>query len=272
MKNNKWYDDNKDKILKLYYDGKTIEYICDELSCGRSLIYKKLNEWGVKRRNKIKTQERHNAKYDIDYKYFDDIDCEHKAYWLGMILADGFVNEKEVSLCLQLSDIKVIEEFRSDLKAEHPIKYNKDGNPFITICCVHMSNTLINYGFHNRKSWSINLNKILENIPSKYENHFLRGMFDGDGCIKYYKYDYLKKPQFHFGYTGLKNVCEYVGIKLGINRKLVCEGNLTYTIITRDPKLIINIFNYLYKNATIYMDRKYNTFQEIKKMIAGVCV
>ncbi len=271
MKNNKWYEDNKDKILKLYYDGKTIKYICDTLSCSKSLIYKKFNEWGIKRRKRIKPQERYNAIYNVDYEYFDNIDCEHKAYWLGMILADGFVNKKEISLCLQLSDIKTIEDFRNDLSAEHPIKYNKDENPFLTICCTHMTNTLINYGFHNRKSWSVDLEKILKNIPKEYEHHFIRGMFDGDGCIKHYEYSYLKKPQFHFGYTGLENVCEYISSKLDINRKLIHESGLTYTTVTRDPKLIVNIFNYMYKDATIYMDRKYNVFQEIKTMTAEVC-
>lgn len=37
-----------------------------------------------------------------------------------------------------------------------------------------------------------------------HENHFIRGMFDGDGSIRYYKYGYQKSPRYHFGYTGLK--------------------------------------------------------------------
>lgn len=270
-RSNNWYEDNKEEILKLYYDNKPIEEICDLLSCGRSLIYRKLNEWKVEKRERIKSQYRHNAKYNIDYKYFDNIDCEHKAYWLGMLLADGFVNEKEISLCLHISDLEMIKKFRCDIGSEHPIKYNKDGNPFITICCSYMCNTLIEYGFHNRKSWEFDIDKILKNIPYEYEHHFIRGMFDGDGCIKYYKYDYLNKPQLHFGYTGLRNVCEYVNLKLGIHRKLIHEGNLTYTTVTRDPKLLINIFDYLYTNADIYMDRKYNTFKEVKTMAMEMC-
>ena len=91
-------------------------------------------------------------------------------------------------------------------------------------------------------------------------------MFDGDGSIRYYKYDYLKTPLLHFGYTGLKNVCVYIKDKLNLDRKLIYEGNVTYTLVTRNYKMINAIFEYLYKNSTIYLDRKYKTFKEIQMM------
>lgn len=272
MLSNKWYDDNKNEILRLYYNGKTVKEISNTLECNYSMIYRKFNEWDIERRQRVKRPDRYNAKYDIDYQYFDNINDEHKAYWLGMLLADGFVNNKEVSLCLQSSDIESIETFKRDLRSEHPIKYDVYGNPYITIVCKHMCEKLQRYGFNNHKSLQFDMNNILNVISNENEHHFLRGMFDGDGCIKYYKYDYLNKPQFHFGYTGLKNVCEYVASKLNINTKIVFEGNMTYTTRTRNPELIMNIFDYLYKDATIYINRKYNTFEEIKKLITEVYV
>ena len=162
--------------------------------------------------------------------------------------------------------IDIIEKFRYDLNSNHPIKTNKDNNPVITIICKQLCDTLYSYGLHNRKSWSLDIDSIVSKIPSEYEHHFIRGLFDGDGSIKYYNYSYLNKPQFHFGYTGLKNVCEYVQKKLHIKRDLVHEGNITYTLVTRNPINISNIFNYLYKDATIYLSRKYNTFLEIQMM------
>ena len=127
-----------------------------------------------------------------------------------------------------------------------------------------MCQRLYDIGFHNRKSWSIDLDKILKSIPSDLENHFIRGLFDGDGCIKYYQCSYIKNRQFHFGVTGVKNVCEYIKDKFKIDRKLVFEGNKTYTVVTRDITIILNIFDYLYRDATIYLDRKYKTFKEIQ--------
>lgn len=266
MKTNKWYDDNKERILEMYYSNKRIIEICDKLKCNKSMIYKKFNEWGIQRRNKIQLNERYNATYDVDVNYFENIDCEHKAYWLGFMVSDGFVNKKELSFCLKKEDIKAIEDFRNDLKSNHPIKFNKDGNPFITIVCNKICKALYSYGLHNRKSWDFDIKKIVDKIPEEYEHHFIRGLFDGDGSIRYYNYPYLNKPQFHFGYTGLKNVCEYVQNKLGIERKLVYEGNVTYTVVTRNLIDIYNIFNYLYKDATIYLNRKYDTFLKIQMM------
>ena len=252
--------------MEMYYSNKRIEDICKELQCSRWMIYKKFNEWNIERRETIKHPERCNATYDIDLNYFDKIDCEHKAYWLGFMVSDGFVNKYRISFCLKKEDIKMIEQFKNDLKSNHPIGFNKDGNPFINISCKHLCNSLYSYGLHNRKSWNFDIECVVDKIPKEYEHHFIRGLFDGDGSIRYYNYPYLKKMQYHFGYTGLKNVCEYVKGKLGIQRKLVYEGNVTYTLVTRDFRTINNIFNYLYKDATIYLDRKYKTFLEIQMM------
>lgn len=266
MKTNEWYENNKDEILNLYYSGERIPDICSKLECNKSMIYRKFNEWNINRRERVKGLERYNAIYKINQHYFDDIDCEHKAYWLGIITSDGFVNDKEISLCLKNDDVGLIKQFKEDLQAEHPIKINKDGNPFITICCKPLCNVLQSYGLHNRKSWNLDIDKIINSIPDEYIHHFIRGLFDGDGSIRYYQYDYLKKLQFHFGYTGLQNVCGYIKNKLDIQRNLVHEGNVTYTLVTRDPLKITEIFNYLYKDATIYLSRKYKTFNEIQMM------
>ena len=156
---NEWYECNKEKILSMYYCKKSIENICCQLKCNKSMIYRKFKEWGINRRERIKTSERCNAIYKIDYHYFDNIDCEHKAYWLGFLLADGFVNGKILSFCLKHEDRYMIENLKNDLNSEHPIKINKDGNPFITITCKHICNKLISYGFNNRKSWNLDIEK-----------------------------------------------------------------------------------------------------------------
>lgn len=261
-----WYEENKDIILDKYYCGNRIEDICVELNCNKSMIYRKFKEWNIERRKKICSSTRCNAKYYFDYQYFNEINNEHKAYWLGFMLADGFVNEREISFCLKDDDKYLVELFKQDLKAEHPIKYNQYNYPFLTIVSVDMCRTLYSYGFHNNKSYHVDIEKVVKNVPNELEHHFIRGMFDGDGCIKYYNYDYFKKPQYHFGYTGTMDVCNYIKDKLDIKTKLLFEGNVTYTARTRDPKLINKIFEYLYKDATIYMNRKYETFKQIQMM------
>lgn len=263
------YERKKDILINAYYhEPLSLQQIAEKYDCKYQTLkdyYYKV--WNCSNRPLIaKRPLRYNAKYFVDINYFDVIDNEHKAYWLGMFVADGFVNDREISLCLQKQDIKLIEQFKLDLKSDHPIKYNKDGNPFISIACKPICDSLITKGFHNRKSYKLDIEYINSFVPDNLKNHFIRGMFDGDGCIKYYKYDYFKKPQYHFGYTGLENVCEFIRRYTNISRNLVKETDITYTLVTRNPKEIIQIYNYLYKNATIYMERKYNTFKEIETM------
>jgi len=44
-RNNQWYEDNKERILNLYYNSnKSIQSICDELICGRSKLINKIKE------------------------------------------------------------------------------------------------------------------------------------------------------------------------------------------------------------------------------------
>lgn len=269
MNRNEEYESKKNVLINAYYNESiSIMEIAKKYDCKYQTLkdyYYKV--WNCSNRPRIaKPPVRYNAKYSVDFSYFNIIDSEHKAYWLGMFVADGFVNNNEISLCLQNDDIKIIEQFKFDLKSEHPIKFNKDNNPFLTIVCKQICNDLINKGFHNRKSYILDIEYISSFVPDKLIHHFIRGMFDGDGCIKYYKYDYLKKPQYHFGYTGLKNVCEFVRKHINISRPLIQETEITYTLITRNPKEILKIFDFLYKDATIYMERKYNTFKEIETM------
>lgn len=261
-----WYDENKDIIMEKYHNNERIEDIAIELQCSRYMLYQKFNEWNISRRNKIKAKPRSNAIYTINYEYFKKIDTEHKAYWYGFLLADGYVNERELSLCVKNTDIDIIQIFAEDIETDVPIKYDKYGNPFITIVCKELSKSLLDKGFHNRKSWSIDFDYIKSFVPDELFNHFIMGMFDGDGCLKYYSYPYLKKPQLHFGYTGVKNVCEFIKDFFDINRDLIFEGNVTYTVVSRDPNKIIEICTYLYNNSTIYLKRKYEIYNKIKMM------
>ena len=68
---------------------------------------------------------RSKSRYSLNERYFDDIDTENKAYWLGFIAADGCVVTKKGRrhLYIELSnkDRCHIEEFRKDIEFNGPI-------------------------------------------------------------------------------------------------------------------------------------------------------
>ena len=79
------------KIIKeKYLEGETIEeitdkYFKDKYCSGEiNMVLRKL---GITRPNGIQAK--------INHDYFENIDSEHKAYWLGFIYADGSITKKE---------------------------------------------------------------------------------------------------------------------------------------------------------------------------------
>lgn len=66
-------------------------------------------------------------KYQVNENYFEKIDSEEKAYWLGFLYADGNVRMHKnksgiLKLKLKQSDKKHIEKFSKCLNSNYPIK------------------------------------------------------------------------------------------------------------------------------------------------------
>lgn len=263
-----YWDKHKDEIINEYVNNKkSADAICKQYNCDGSSIIRHLREWGVPIRNSA--SDRYNNLYDVDVHYFDNIDTEHKAYWVGYIFADGHISKSmHLMFGCQSADIDVLEKIKTDLSCTALIKTNKDNNPILNICSKHMCQTLLDMGFTHTKSYEVDFKKIISHIPNHLLHHFIRGMFDGDGSIRYYDYDYAKGYQYHFGYTGLKEVCEFVAKFLRLKTKIIRERDTnTYTLKTANAPMIKYIYNVLYKDATIYCERKYSIFQEVLKLI-----
>lgn len=258
MKKNRFgfefWDKEKENVLRMYLDEyKRIGIIAKEYGCYPDTITRQLRRWGVY------DKYRGNSTYRVNHRYFEVIDTEEKAYFLGLLLADGHISH---TVMLYMKDLEIIEKFKTAIESEHPIKYDRYNTPGISVASKHMVKDLEDKGFHNRKSYGLDFNKVKSFVPDDLLHHFVRGMFDGDGSIRVYRYPYLKRPQYHFGYTGTFEICNFIKSYLGINRKLVDEKGIAYTCVTRDIDLIREIYDILYKDATIYLKRKYETFQK----------
>src|SRR5690606_14362207 len=80
-----------------------------------------LNRQGLKG----KRENNHHRKYKINQNFFDNIDTEEKAYFLGLLCADGcnHINNTKVSLFLKESDKEILEKFKNMLQPEKPLNY-----------------------------------------------------------------------------------------------------------------------------------------------------
>ena len=170
------------------------EYI--ETGCSIQFLKRKYGIPPMKISNAIKA-----AGYDVinkqnqikfDEHVFDSIDTEEKAYWLGFIWADGCIASRDYNFEMALAekDKEHLEKFNLFVKHKRSItkKICKiNGKECIayrsSFNSKHFWNTLNNYGCTPKKSLTLKFPKLEIFKEPQFVYDFIRGYFDGDGCI-----------------------------------------------------------------------------------------
>lgn len=229
------------------------------------------------------------SKYYYNKSYFKKIDNSEKAYWLGFLYADGCItrfyrNEKLKAMALELTlqdkDIDHLKKIRDCLESNVPISRKIIKDKYIAnkivFCCTDMCRDLINLGCMPQKSLTLSFPN--DNVmPQEYVSHFIRGYFDGDGGVHYgenYIYNKQKKNTYlQYSYScyfsgnenflaSIKNILENNGIRVS---KIYSDKRSNNKQIYIYGKENINIFkNYIYKDSTISLSRKFNKFLYIE--------
>ena len=247
---------------KLYKEGKSLRQIGNLLNIDRKKLSKKLKEDGIIIRDPNKNSvDKGKAKRikKVDESIFERIDTEEKAYWLGFLYADGYVNNRQIELTLKAEDLEHIQKFKAFTKSEHKISHRKEINAYrITICSPKIALDLMNLGCTQAKSLTLTFPS-KEQVPEHLIHHFMRGYFDGDGCIAYgqgqYRLSILGTSEFLDKYE------DYIlNILNRTNRNKRRYNGQALSIQYAGTEQVYKIYNFLYKDATIYLDRKYNKF------------
>lgn len=215
----------------------------------------------------------HGRKYYFNEKYFDLIDNEHKAYWLGFIYADGSHNTKRYSLSigLQPGDSYLLEKFLSDIECTRLLTYYynkkyKKSYPRAYVQHPHLSSTLIKKGVDSDKSFKIRFPSD-DIVPYNLKRHFIRGYFDGDGClcstkdIKHISYSFIGNYKFLDGLQNflMSNIDDY---KEGIIRKPRKDAKIY--IFGHGGRFATQMFlDWLYEDSTIYLERKHDIYKRL---------
>ena len=221
---------------------------------------------------------------NLNENFFDIIDTEEKAYWLGYLAADGTirVREKEISkdgkqlsrgnsihLKLSTTDEDHLKKLRdvicpnSELKYATSVVMTKKGNistsynVILNLYGNYIVSQIIDKGVGPRKTFTLSK----PNIDPKFYRHFIRGFFDGDGCCYVKKTtgkrkEHLLSVRYSFACAS-KDFRDFVSDVLrenGIESK--SYGNLNLIVIggVDNNK---RFFEYLYNDSTIYLNRKY---------------
>lgn len=273
------------ELIEKYYSGELkFKELCKIYKVSIPTMYKYFDKFGIKRRLNI-------VKESIKHNFFNKIDSEEKAYILGFYIADGSVYKGDsrqgykFSIGISALDVDILEKIRDILSPNAHINFSEErinnyGIKTNSMCKLSISskdivNTLCDLGLGENKTY---LSKSIINIiPKDLMFPFIRGYFDGDGHIGYSKvskkhitklneeknYNYVN---YNFNIISLDHsilleISSFLESQNFTITKRIDKDCLTISIHKKSE--IESIFNLLYKDATIFMNRKYNKFKEI---------
>lgn len=249
------------KIVEEYLNSNTRQQdIATKYKVSGTMIYNILKKFNVSTDNR-------RGFYNVDINYFKNIDTANKAYFIGLFHADGCNSESNgnIKIFLKEEDVDVLEKLKKDIKYTGKLIYrirslevNRKNQYGLNITCLPISEDLKHLGYPAKKTYKAVFPKF---IHSDLICHFIRGLFDGDGCISYNS----KKNKISFGIVGSFLTLE--GVKSEFKNRFNIESYISETkskgiFSLKITKMIdiFTIFNYLYKDAEIYLKRKYDIF------------
>lgn len=281
MKKNIWW---LEKAIELYEQDFSYLRIGKELGIDRKKVSKVLKQNGYNPKYSFETtggivrEKKTWRKYSFNENYFEVIDNEHKAYWLGFIYADGYVNSQKSSfeLRVQESDLEHLKKFIKSINGNMPIretnKVIKDKTYkgySLQVNSIKFKNDLIKQGCFENKSLILKF-PIEKQVPKELIHHFIRGYIDGDGCYVLRKNTYQGKKKTTISHSisveiaGTQDFCEGYIKSLGLHKNKIHPlhkvGDITKRVLYSGP-YALKIINTIYNDATIYLDRKYEKIQ-----------
>lgn len=263
-------DDQCNKIIEDYKNGESSNKIAEKLNIHSQTIRNFL------KRNNIKIRQKGLKTYNLDEKFFDKIDSEEKAYFLGFIFADGCNTGMSLNIHVAKKDIDILNKFKKAIKYSGDIKLckpRKIGNSdyisgpscLIKICRKYICDALIKLGCDIQKTNRIKFPE--ENIVPKYLiRHFIRGYFDGDGSLHVPKHH----PRADVTIAGcpllMSQMKDFLVNQLDIYLSCKIYKNRNYSMIQGSSiENLMKFLDYLYKDATVFLNRKYNKYQDFIK-------
>ena len=207
---------------------------------------KKLNVWFEEQNGGIRRN-------NFNVNFFEEINTEAKAYFLGFIAADGWVSKgKELSIKLHNQDEEILEKFCELIESQkEKIRVKDVKHRLLLLCSKKIVEDLSKYGIVQNKT------KILcfpKQLKQELIIHYIRGLFDGDGHIGVNQCVFV---------TGSNRFAEELEEVLKVNFKVIPsirkeENTHVFTFNRRDHTFIRS----LYENSTIFLKRKKESFDK----------
>lgn len=214
------------------------------------------------------------VKYPINESFFNTW-SDRMAYVLGYIYADGNLEDSAYIrgkyIRVTSIDLERIESIKELMGSAHSIRMetrrSKGKQRFLLrIGSAKLFDSLHQLGITPRKSSTM----LFPTIPPKYISHFVRGYFDGDGCVHIDK-AYGKPKRLSTVFTSgskkfLQSLQKFSQENLrtggGIYAHGSAQGTFQLRYSTRDS---LRLFLFMYSTHTdskLHLKRKYDIFNQ----------
>lgn len=203
--------------------------------------------------------------------FFQVIDSEQKAYWLGFIVADGNLSKNETVMQIQQSrkDRDHLCKLGSILR--QPVsnviwrkKEKEHEGCYLAFSSKVCWSHLFSHGIIPAKTYH-DQSDVFKRISEPLKRHFIRGVFDGDGCVTHSTCG--SKENCTFDICGEENLMisiqSYIHNKIGVSLAKPERRHLLTIITWSGKRQIAAIKEWMYKDASVFLERKKDVFEDI---------
>ncbi len=251
----------QNEVISAYTNGENALQISKRYPVCDATIRNILKKYGIPIKKARETAKR---KHYFDQLFFDTINDEKKAYWLGFIVAEGNVYATTLSMQLAAKDRNHLLWFAENIQAKDVVlDYRKSKDAYrLRLNSIAMIESLNKLGVVPRKSHFITVPR----MPEELLSHFFRGFLDGDGWIS-------KRVKTNTWYIGFASCCKkfIFDLQSWVNKKI---GKKSGSILERKKKkcwqlsysgnnLVNEVCSLLYFDATVFLNRKFASWQRL---------
>lgn len=243
------------QIIEEYKQGNSMAALGRKWNCNPSTIKNVLKAYGESGRT-LSEARRQYLGYTINENSFSEITTPEQSYWLGVMYSDGYISHAQYTnkfgIGIAKKDKEWLDKFKSFLNYNGDIKTYQvsDGGykPGAEYVRLLIGNNKI---VQDLEFWGVveHKSKLLCSLPNiPFLDDFIRGYIDGDGS--------LRKDYPCFQISGTKPFLIDIAEYLDIDYRLYPDKKI-YTL-RYNTKESEYLENRLYKNAKVYLQRKYN--------------
>lgn len=254
------------EVAKEYLKLKSICKVSALFGCDRRVISKILLELKVQRYSMSEIKQN----YEFNKHFFDTIDTQEKAYFLGFLYADGYLNMSKgtVSLTLHPQDEDILRKFSASIGLDKNLLKDRKYVRF-SITNKTIVDALVKHGCTQAKTFTLVFPHFL---PKCLYRHFIRGYFDGDGSVTYTVDKKTKKKSAVINFTGKHSFL--IEIQKILNKEL-SFGFTKFFIRYKEShsdigsvcyggrKQMIKFYNYLYSDSITFLERKKSKLENL---------